>query len=196
VISRSDVSVSKFLSLVLRHDPARVGLELDAAGWVAVDDLLAAMRDAGVEIDRAALERIVAESDKQRFALSADGSRIRANQGHSVKVELGLEPRVPADVLFHGTAARFVESIRREGLRPGARTHVHLSPDERTARKVGQRHGRPIILTVAARTTPDTSSSGRRTASGWLMPYRRSISGSRKMKAPEPQRSRRLHRNG
>jgi putative RNA 2'-phosphotransferase len=116
-----------------------------------VDDLLAAMRDAGVEIDRAALERIVAESDKQRFAFSADGIRIRANQGHSVNVELGLEPRVPPDVLFHGTAARFVESIRREGLRPGARTHVHLSPDERTARKVGQRHGRPTILTVAAR---------------------------------------------
>jgi putative RNA 2'-phosphotransferase len=118
---------------------------------VAVDDLLEAMRRAGVAIDRPLLERIVAENDKRRFAFSADGTRIRASQGHSVAVELGLEPREPPPVLYHGTATRFLESIRRQGLRPGARTHVHLSRDEATARNVGRRHGAPVVLTVDAK---------------------------------------------
>jgi putative RNA 2'-phosphotransferase len=103
-----------------------------------------------VEIDRETLARVVAESDKQRFALSPDGRRIRANQGHSVAVDLGLEPRTPPEVLYHGTASRFVDSIRESGLHPAARTHVHLSPDEETAREVGQRHGKPVVLTIAA----------------------------------------------
>jgi len=144
------VRISKFLSLVLRHDPGRIGIALDEAGWVGVDELIEAARRAGVEIDRAVLERVVAENDKRRFALSPDGGRIRASQGHSVAVDLGLRPQAPPAELFHGTAARFVESIRCEGLRAGKRTHVHLSADEATARKVGQRHGSPVVLRIAA----------------------------------------------
>jgi putative RNA 2'-phosphotransferase len=149
-MDRSLVRASKFLSLVLRHDPGRIGITLDAAGWVEVDALLGAAAAAGVALDRATLERVVAGNDKQRFAFSADGARIRASQGHSVRVELGLEPVAPPEVLFHGTAARFVESIRAGGLRPGSRTHVHLSPDEATAVAVGRRHGGPVVLRVAA----------------------------------------------
>lgn len=149
-MDRSLVRASKFLSLVLRHRPEHIGITLDPAGWVAVDELLAAARGSGFPLDRATLERVVAENDKRRFALSADGTRIRASQGHSVGVDLGLAPRTPPDLLFHGTAARFLESIRREGLKPGSRTHVHLSADEATARVVGRRHGSPVVLRVEA----------------------------------------------
>lgn len=142
------VRISKFVSKVLRHAPESVGLRLDEAGWVDVDELLAAAAGAGIALDRPTLERVVAENDKQRFALSADGRRIRASQGHSVTVELGLEPRTPPDVLFHGTADRNLDSIRAQGLLPGRRTHVHLSVDEETAVKVGSRHGRPVVLRV------------------------------------------------
>ena len=144
------VRISKFLSLVLRHDPGRIGLQLDAAGWAEVDELIAAAARGGVEIDRETLARVVAGNDKQRFALTPDGIRIRANQGHSVRVDLGLEPRTPPEVLYHGTAARFVDSIRESGLHAARRTHVHLSADVETARKVGRRHGSPVVLTVAA----------------------------------------------
>jgi putative RNA 2'-phosphotransferase len=144
------VRTSKFLSKVLRHAPESVGLRLDEAGWADVDDLLAAAARAGVRLDRATLDRVVGENDKQRFALSADGTRIRASQGHSVRVELGLQPVEPPEVLFHGTAEGSVASIRREGLRPGRRTHVHLSADEATAVAVGRRHGRPVVLRVPA----------------------------------------------
>ncbi len=144
------VRTSKFLSTVLRHAPERVGLRLDEAGWARVDDLLAAADRAGVPLDRATLDRVVGENDKQRFAFSPDGLRIRASQGHSVRVELGLRPVEPPEVLFHGTAESNVESIRREGLRPGRRTHVHLSGDEATAVAVGRRHGRPVVLRIPA----------------------------------------------
>jgi putative RNA 2'-phosphotransferase len=144
------VRASKFLSLVLRHRPEHIGVTLDGAGWVAVDELLAAARRSGFALDRATLERVVAENDKRRFAFSADGTRIRASQGHSVGVDLGLEARAPPDVLFHGTAARFLDSIRSKGLKPGSRTHVHLSADEATARTVGRRHGSPVVLRVDA----------------------------------------------
>ncbi len=144
------VRASKFLSLVLRHRPEHVGITLDSAGWVAVDELLAAAQRTGFPLDRATLDRVVAENDKRRFAFSADRARIRASQGHSVGVDLGLEAQAPPDVLFHGTAARFLESIRSEGLKPGSRTHVHLSADEETARTVGRRHGSPVVLRVDA----------------------------------------------
>jgi putative RNA 2'-phosphotransferase len=149
-MDRALVGTSKFLSKVLRHAPESVGLRLDEAGWAEVDALLAAAARAGVALDRSTLERVVRENDKGRFALSDDGRRIRASQGHSVPVELGLEPREPPEVLYHGTAERNLESIRREGLRPGRRTHVHLSADEATALAVGRRHGRPVVLRVAA----------------------------------------------
>jgi putative RNA 2'-phosphotransferase len=144
------VRTSKFMSQVLRHAPETVGLRLDEAGWVDVDELFAAAAQAGVQLDRPTLERVVAENDKKRFAFSEDGVRIRASQGHSVSVELGLEPQAPPDILFHGTADRNLDSIRAQGLIPGRRTHVHLSADEETAVNVGRRHGRPVVLRVAA----------------------------------------------
>lgn len=144
------VRTSRFMSKVLRHDPGSVGLRLDEAGWVDVDDLLAFAARAGVALDRETLDRVVAENDKKRFAFSDDGRRIRASQGHSVAVELGLQPVAPPEDLFHGTADRNLDSIRAQGLVPGRRTHVHLSADEETAVNVGRRHGRPVVLRVAA----------------------------------------------
>jgi len=144
------VRLSKFLSRVLRHDPASIGVTLDAQGWADVEELLAGARRAGVPLTREALEQVVAENDKQRYALSDDGRRIRANQGHSIPVDLGLEPIAPPAYLYHGTADQFAAAIRRDGLLPRRRTHVHLSPDEETARRVGARHGRPVVLVVDA----------------------------------------------
>ncbi len=141
---------SKFLSLVLRHTPEKAGLTLDAQGWVTVDDLLDGCAKAGQKIDRATLAQIVATSDKKRFTLSDDGTRIRAAQGHSVAVELGLNPAEPPATLFHGTAAKSVAAIMAEGLKPGRRQQVHLSLDVDTATKVGMRHGKPVVLTVDA----------------------------------------------
>jgi putative RNA 2'-phosphotransferase len=149
-MDRSLVKASKFLSLVLRHDPGSIGITLDEAGWVEVDALLAAARRSGVVLDRPTLDRIVADNGKKRFAFSDDGTRIRASQGHSVAVDLGLAPQAPPEILFHGTATRSVDSIRQSGLRPGSRTHVHLSRDEETAVAVGQRHGKPVVLRIAA----------------------------------------------
>ena len=144
------MSVSKFLSLVLRHEPQRIGITLDEAGWTDVDGLLAAAARHGNPFTREELLHVVATNDKKRFALSDDGTRIRASQGHSVSVELGYEPSEPPEKLYHGTATRFVESIRGEGLRPGERQHVHLSTTPEIATGVGQRHGKPVVLTVRA----------------------------------------------
>lgn len=144
------VRTSKFLSLVLRHRPEQIGVALDSAGWADVEELLAASHRAGFALDRATLERVVAENDKQRFAFNPDRSRIRASQGHSVPVDLGLAAEAPPEVLYHGTATRYLEPIRREGLRAGRRTHVHLSRDEATAQAVGRRHGSPVVLRIAA----------------------------------------------
>ncbi|MCX4165709.1 MULTISPECIES: RNA 2'-phosphotransferase [Paraburkholderia] len=149
-MSDKGVIASKFLSFVLRHGPETIGLSLDKAGWAQIDILLARAKEHGVELTRELLEQVVASSDKQRFAISSDGQFIRANQGHSVAVELGLVPQTPPDRLFHGTATRFVESIRRDGLKAGERQHVHLSPDETTARNVGSRHGKPCVLVIDA----------------------------------------------
>ena len=149
-MSKTDIKLSKFLSLVLRHQPEAVGIELDPAGWVAVAELLEACRRHGRAITESQLRQIVAGPDKQRFAFSNDGLRIRANQGHSVEVELGYEPTEPPEVLFHGTADRFLDSIRTQGLIKGKRHHVHLSQRRDTAAAVGQRHGRLVILEVAA----------------------------------------------
>ncbi len=145
-----EVKISKFLSLVLRHRPESIGIALDAAGWVEVEVLLAALARHGRSLNRAQLAEVVASSDKQRFALSADGMRIRANQGHSVQVELGLEPQPPPARLYHGTVAAALASIRKQGLEKQARHHVHLSADRQTAMKVGGRRGAPVILVVRA----------------------------------------------
>jgi putative RNA 2'-phosphotransferase len=143
-------TTSKFLSLVLRHHPEKIGLTLDDQGWVEIDALLAAANRSGKRLTRPLLERVVRENDKQRFAISPDGKRIRASHGHSVQVDLGLTPVQPPDLLYHGTVARFLDSIREQGLVRGSRQYVHLSPDATTARKVGQRRGRPILLVVEA----------------------------------------------
>ena len=144
------VKLSKFLSLVLRHQPEAIGLILDEHGWADVDELLRLANAAGRRFDRTLLERIVAENDKKRFAFSDDGLRIRANQGHSVEIDLALTAMEPPEFLYHGTATRFLESIRATGLNSGSRQHVHMCSDEATAIRVGQRHGKPAILIIRA----------------------------------------------
>ncbi|MFU8871703.1 RNA 2'-phosphotransferase [Micromonospora sp. SL4-19] len=141
---RDLVRVSKKMSLALRHRPDRFGLALDRAGWVPVADLLAALRISRVELDA-----VVAGNDKQRFAVERgpDGAdRIRANQGHSVAVDLGLTPATPPERLFHGTSDSVAPAIRLQGLRRGRRHHVHLSPDVETARRVGSRRGGAVVV--------------------------------------------------
>jgi putative RNA 2'-phosphotransferase len=149
-MSKLHTTTSKFLSLVLRHQPETIGVTLDPEGWIAIDELLIAAAAHGTPITRGLLDEVVASSDKQRFAISADGARIRANQGHSVEVDLKLSLVEPLEELFHGTVAKFLDSIRLSGLIKGARQHVHLSADRITAEKVGQRRGQPVILGVAA----------------------------------------------
>ena len=142
------VKTSKFLSRVLRHDPGSIDLALDEGGWADVSDLID--RSKG-RLDREIIARVVETSDKKRFALSADGSRMRANQGHSIDVDLGLKAVEPPDTLYHGTATRFLASIMATGLEKRRRHHVHLSADLETARKVGRRHGKLVVLALPAR---------------------------------------------
>lgn len=144
------VHLSKFLSLVLRHDPAVVGLSLDRGGWLDVGALISGAKQAGVSLDLELLRQVVDRGDKKRFTLSEDGLRVKANYGHSIAVDLGLEPCAPPDVLFHGTARHLVESIRTEGVVRGGRHYVHLSSDEATALGVGKRHGEPVVLRIGA----------------------------------------------
>lgn len=145
------VKISKFLSFVLRHRPQRIGLKLDHAGWAVISDLIEAAARTGMTLSEEDIRDVVDKNDKKRFSISEDGLRIRASQGHSIPVDLGLEPVAPPVFLYHGTAARFVASILKEGLKRRRRHHVHLSPDEGTAMKVGQRHGRPVVLRIKAR---------------------------------------------
>jgi putative RNA 2'-phosphotransferase len=142
--------ISKFLSYVLRHRPDEIGVQLDAQGWISIEELLAACTLRGRPITRDDLDYVVANNNKSRFALSEDGLRIRASQGHSVEIDLGYETAAPPEVLYHGTATRFMESIRRSGLIKGNRHHVHLSAEAATAREVGRRHGAPVVLRVRA----------------------------------------------
>ena len=143
-------TISKFMSLVLRHQPQKIGLELDAAGWTSVEKLLARSAAAGRVITRDELNEVVATSDKRRFALSDDGLRIRANQGHSIDVDLGLAAIAPPEWLFHGTASRFVDSILQSGLERRSRHHVHLTEDAVVGQAVGRRYGKAVILRIAA----------------------------------------------
>jgi putative RNA 2'-phosphotransferase len=137
--------------MVLRHQPGKIGICLDQNGWVDVSELLDACRKHGVYLDRKILERIVETNDKKRFSFSEDGQKIRANQGHSVPIDLDLKPLEPPTRLYHGTAEHFLPSIRKKGLVKGKRHHVHLSLDPVTARKVGKRHGKPVILQILAK---------------------------------------------
>lgn len=144
-------SMSKFLSLVLRHKPKLIGVKMDKQGWVDTKELCEKCQDFGKDIDLEFLYFIVADNEKKRFTFNADKSRIRANQGHSIDIDLGYEPTEPPKLLFHGTAELFLDGILRNGLVKRKRRHVHLSPDEETAFKVGSRHGQPIILTILAK---------------------------------------------
>jgi putative RNA 2'-phosphotransferase len=144
------VKLSKYLAKYLRHAPQEIGLTLGPGGWLPVDDLLAAAEKNGFPITYDELVECVETNDKQRFAFDVSGELIRANQGHSVEVDLQLEEREPPETLYHGTVERFLPSILEEGLVRGKRHHVHLSKDVETARKVGSRRGNPVILTVDA----------------------------------------------
>lgn len=164
------VRVSKRLSLHLRHAPEQIGLVLGPGGWVAVDELLEALARHGHRVSREELAEVVARNDKKRFAFDDTGTMIRANQGHSVPVDLGLAEAVPPGVLFHGTVTAALPAIRREGLRPMKRHHVHLSPDEQTATRVGARRGKPVVLRVdAARMTGDGHRFFRSDNGVWLV---------------------------
>jgi putative RNA 2'-phosphotransferase len=143
-------AVSKLLSFVLRHQPEAVGLRLDEGGWVDLDVLIAALATRDQSITRSVVIDVVRTSDKQRFALSPDGSRIRASHGHSKTVALDYEPASPPDTLFHGTVARSLPGIRRDGLTPRRRQHVHLARSAGEAAAVGGRRGVPVVLEVRA----------------------------------------------
>lgn len=140
--------LSKFISLVLRHKPQAAHITLDEHGWADVKELLNGINDTGRKIDMAVLEEIVATDNKQRYSFNQDKTLIRANQGHSVSVDVELKEQEPPGILYHGTAARFVGNIRNEGLKPMGRLYVHLSKDVETALKVGKRHGEPVVLKV------------------------------------------------
>jgi putative RNA 2'-phosphotransferase len=144
------VRASKFMSLVLRHRPEKIGLTLDANGWAKVSDLIACSRQGRVPLSLELIREVVETNDKKRYVLSEDGERIRAAQGHSIEVDLDLVPQEPPERLYHGAPSQAVASIREQGLLRGRRHHVHLSLDQETAWKVGQRRGRPVILTVHA----------------------------------------------
>jgi putative RNA 2'-phosphotransferase len=144
------VKSSKLIALVLRHRPDKIALELDKNGWAATTELLQKLNEHGHRFDLELLKEVVETNDKRRFIFSDDLAMIRANQGHSVEVDLNLEPKTPPSFLFHGTAEKNLGSIKESGLVKGSRHHVHLSAEEETAKKVGSRHGKPVVLTVKA----------------------------------------------
>ncbi|MEU5364942.1 RNA 2'-phosphotransferase [Streptomyces sp. NPDC005925] len=164
---RRTVKVSKYLSKHLRHQPELIGLTLDAGGWVEIEALIAAAGAHGFPFTREELDHVVVTNDKRRFAV--EGTRIRASQGHSVDVELGLPTATPPPYLYHGTVAGNLDAIRAEGLRPMNRHDVHLSPDRETATRVGARRGRPVVLSVDAGTMHRDGHEFRVSANGvWL----------------------------
>jgi putative RNA 2'-phosphotransferase len=141
-------TISKFLSLILRHSPGTIGLTLDENGWADVEDLLLRSAQNNNPFSREELTEVVTTNDKQRFVFNEDATKIRANQGHSVEVDLNLASQAPPKILYHGTVARFLEDIKAEGLKKMSRLHVHLSKDIATAEKVGNRRGEAIILGI------------------------------------------------
>ncbi len=141
---------SKFLSLILRHKPEKIGLELDKNGWVSTELLLKNLNKSGFKLDLSKLKQIVFDNDKQRFAFNDDYSKIRANQGHSLRVELNYEPVKPPKNLYHGTATRFLDSIYENGIQKQKRHHVHLSLNIETAKNVGSRYGKTVVLIIDA----------------------------------------------
>ena len=153
--SKREIHISKFLSLILRHKPETIGITLNPEGWVSVDTLLRACADHGEPLTRQELQQVVDNNSKKRFEIKATEREkiemIRASQGHSIEVDLGYTEQTPPDVLFHGTAIRFMESIKEKGLLKMDRHHVHLSETEATAWDVGKRHGKPTVFRIDAK---------------------------------------------
>ena len=145
-------NTSKFISLILRHQPEAIGIALDEHGWADVQELINGInRSEGHTLDVELLEEIVRTDEKQRYSFNEDHTLIRANQGHSIPVDVELEEKIPPDILWHGTGEKYVSSIDAQGLMPKSRLYVHLSSDLETARKVGSRHGKPVIYEIDCR---------------------------------------------
>ncbi|QIE60866.1 RNA 2'-phosphotransferase [Rasiella rasia] len=147
---KQQTHISKFLSLVLRHKPETIGVQLDQNGWVDINELIEKSNKYGIKFNRETLNHIVATNSKKRFAINNKLDKIRASQGHSIEIELGYTSQKPPRTLFHGTSEKSVQSILKKGLKRQNRQHVHLSSDIETAKKVGQRHGKPYIFKVFA----------------------------------------------
>lgn len=147
-INNNDVKLGKFISLILRHKPEIIGISLDPHGWADVSELIDGINKSGHEIDFETLERIVRENNKKRYSFNADKTKIRANQGHSINVNVELKKVIPPEVLYHGTAERFLDSIKEKGILKMSRQYVHLSKNKETAVDVGKRHGKPIVLVI------------------------------------------------
>lgn len=145
-----DIDISRFLSLVLRHKPETIGIELDPQGWVDVGILIQKINEHGMQLDKERLDHIVATNPKKRFSYNESLDRIRASQGHSIEVDLGYVAQKPPQILYHGTGDKWVESILKTGLEKKSRSHVHLSADRETAKMVGSRHGKPFIFLIRA----------------------------------------------
>jgi putative RNA 2'-phosphotransferase len=150
-MNKSLKNTSKFISLVLRHQPETIGLKLDENGWADVTELINKMSVSGTVIDMQTLKEIVDTNDKKRFAFNEDLTMIRASQGHSIEVALDLQPVTPPEILYHGTAEKNIESIFRTGLQKQSRQHVHLGINIETAKAVGSRHGKPVVLSINAK---------------------------------------------
>ena len=149
---RSGNSTSRFISLILRHKPQVIGITLDEHGWADVKELIDGVnRSEGHYLDQEILEEIVRTDEKQRYSFNESHTLIRANQGHSIPVDVELEKRSPPDILWHGTGEKYVASIKEGGLLPKTRLYVHLSSDMETAKKVGSRHGKPVVFRVDCR---------------------------------------------
>ena len=150
-MNQHHAKISKYLSYILRHQPQSIGLNLDKEGWADIVTLIACAAKTGTTLTPEQIQTVVESNDKKRFTLSEDGLRIRAAQGHTTpSVEITHKETQPPEFLYHGTATRFLDSIKEKGLIPGKRHHVHLSADERTAITVGQRHGKPVVLKIKA----------------------------------------------
>lgn len=174
--SRQNEWISKFLSFVLRHRPAAAGVTLDSGGWALVEDLVCNINNLetfeNLDFTIEVLEEVVERDSKTRFSFNADKTKIRANQGHSVAVDLELEIQTPPDVLYHGTPVKNRNSILSTGLKPGQRHAVHLSADVETAQEVGSRRGECVVLAIDAKAMHEDGLLFRRSQNGvWLVPF-------------------------
>ncbi|WP_459212286.1 RNA 2'-phosphotransferase [Aquimarina rhabdastrellae] len=168
-MKHNHIKISKFLSLILRHKPQTIGIQLDKEGWTSIDILLQKANKRFPGLNREILYQVVAQNDKKRFSLNEDKTLIRASQGHSVKVDLGYQEQKPPAILYHGTIAKFLPVIQEQGLLKMQRHHVHLSEDIETATKVGSRRGKPVILTIDAKKMHESDIKFYRSQNGvWL----------------------------